>query len=216
MSAAGASQPRWLQSTHHGQEQFFPRVFKPCPWSDSDTVDDWAGRKWHDPPPSTEVPILSLCHVTHECFANLIMPQHAEVAHFSGTPKLGYSRSKVVGVLDRMPLFWLAPLVDTKACRKILKKKLKKAVPEPLEAPKGYKLDRISDSFANSPAFTDNSRYGPVGFDMSMQHVLGAMERHWGLEEDDIEFRVLGTFTYVKEWMHTVLICPKTNIGSVE
>jgi hypothetical protein len=76
-------------------------------------------------------------------------------------------------------------------------------------------IKSISWSFADSPAFSRKSRYGPKGFSMSVRGVLKSMAKHWGLEEDDIEFRALGTFTYVKEWMHTVLICPKAGKGSV-
>jgi hypothetical protein len=197
-------------------EYFLPGKFEPCPWSDSYSGDKWATRDREPQPllparPSL-VPIKALCHATHECLAGLIMAKLAEFAHFSGSSKSGYSDAWEV--LANLPLFWLAPMVDAEACRATLKKKLKEAVPDPSKAPDHYDPDRISHSFARSPAFSDNSRYGPKGFSMSVQRLLESMAAHWGLEEDDIEFRALGTFEYPQEWMHTVLICPKINNGS--
>ncbi len=66
--------------------------------------------------------------------------------------------------------------------------------------------------FANSPSFSDESRYGSRGFVLSIQRLIKALAKHHkdiDGKQADIEFRVLGTFKYQQEWMHAILLCPK-------
>lgn len=185
----------------------------------------------------TPVSFFSLCHSTHKYDAGLIMPDGATEATFRGHPKRGFSGTD--GVLEALPLVWFSPWINAgrrddvkhhlmqvmqfRRCDEEVKCKAQaECAQTPLEKAAAAEqrscteFDEVSAALAASPAFADESRYGSRGIKIGVNLLQEALANHWGLHSaTDIEFRVLGTFTYHKEWMHTILLCPKEDTSVI-
>ena len=74
----------------------------------------------------------------------------------------------------------------------------------------GYDDDAVWNQFATSDAFIPNkTRYGDYYFQYDIKKLCQAYENRF--QEDEIEFRILGTFLYKCEVMHAVLVCSEAN-----
>ncbi|KAL3878293.1 hypothetical protein ACJMK2_030658 [Sinanodonta woodiana] len=62
-------------------------------------------------------------------------------------------------------------------------------------------------SIVNSPCFEPMSRYGDFKLTFEIQNVIEAYSQQFCLSRKP-DFRMLGTFIYKMEIMHTVLVCP--------
>ena len=73
----------------------------------------------------------------------------------------------------------------------------------------GPTREGIYRNFMSSPPFKFASRYGNVRFTYSLDELLNAYQTQYcGDEEPDC--RILGTFAYKYEIMHTIIVCPKS------
>ena len=73
----------------------------------------------------------------------------------------------------------------------------------------GPTREGIYRNFMSSPPFKFASRYGNVRFTYSLDELLKAYKTQYcGDEEPDC--RILGTFAYKYEIMHTIIVCPKS------
>ncbi|KAL3878294.1 hypothetical protein ACJMK2_030761 [Sinanodonta woodiana] len=69
-------------------------------------------------------------------------------------------------------------------------------------------------SIANSPCFEPTSRYGEFKLAFEIQNVLNAYSQQFCPDKAKPDFRILGTFIYKMEIMHTVLVCPPGTPGT--
>ncbi|KAL3878291.1 hypothetical protein ACJMK2_030656 [Sinanodonta woodiana] len=68
-------------------------------------------------------------------------------------------------------------------------------------------------SIVNSPCFEPMSRYGEFKLTFEIQNVIEAYSQQFCLSRKP-DFRILGTFIYKMEIMHTVLVCPPNTPGT--
>ena len=69
--------------------------------------------------------------------------------------------------------------------------------------------EAIYSNFMSSPPFRFSSRYGNVRFTYSLDELLNAYQTQYCGGEDP-DCRILGTFVYKQEIMHTIVVCPKS------
>ncbi|KAJ3134279.1 hypothetical protein HDU90_005145 [Geranomyces variabilis] len=155
----------------------------------------------------------SLCHSTHTKHLRRIA-RDPELATFVGEPKDGYPSSLR---LKAHRLSWWSPVVTAEE-----KDRLRDHVRRQREDLRRRRKDEGKDEddymflsafmdadLATSPAFdSTSSRYGPHGLIARVQSLLDAFAAHWEVERSQLQYRKFGTFSYKREWMHTILVFP--------
>ena len=157
----------------------------------------------------TSIPILDLAHFTDTCCFHKIQ----EDGYFIGGPKKineAYGDQGEAGSDVIKKLSWWSPVfrdVDVASVRE----RLGRAI-QPFLDQYDYQLNI---QFATSDAFSKlrkARRYGAYYFQYSIQELLNAYERCFGVRE--LHYKILGTYRYKQEVMHAVLVCSEANATS--
>ncbi|KAI9012935.1 hypothetical protein BC832DRAFT_271867 [Gaertneriomyces semiglobifer] len=149
------------------------------------------------------VRFTSLCHSTHTVHLEGILKEGNDHARFKGKAKLGYE------TLKGFPVSWWSPCITEDEKNSLTELVLKKDASNHSNDSDDWDDDSFPLCQAKSPAFQlDSSRYGPHGLIVSTSNLLQAFADYWKISTNEIEYRKLGTFSYTREWMYTVLICP--------
>ena len=170
-------------------------------------------KRWYDLKKAkrqgTNVSIRSLAHFTTEEKANLIVNSKG----FTGGRKKFDKYEDGNNVEQKFS--WWSPKFDKDAIT-LVRNTLEEAIQPFLADRDGEEegeLTRLKNQFATSDAFSPNSQrgYGSQYFQYGIDDLCRYYGELFDDDDDEVQFKILGTFGYKVEVMHAVLVCSQTN-----